>query len=347
MQSIKESVEESIKEITQITSKISFYIIIISSVLFAACDSAKPPTLAFVGPTSGRNSDLGIDGRNGFLLAIEQFNQRGGLDDTPVEYLLNDDQHDADIAKTIYSELIQNDDIEIIIGPMTSLIGTSIIDIINKSEKITISPTVTTSQLSDKDDNFFRVLSTTTIYAKKSAEFLFMKQGIKTVSIAYDTGNAAYSKGWHDNFSARFIALGGQIVSSTPFLSSDNLMVSEITQNSIEKSPDAIVIVANSMDTSLIIQQIRGKLPEQTILTAAWAGTERLVELAGRQVEGVFIPQYVDKMSQNASYLSFKEAYVQRFNREPGFASVTSYDATVTALKAMQLKDKKESLKQT
>lgn len=230
---------------------------------------------------------------------------------------------------------------------MTSLIGTSIIDIINKSEKITISPTVTTSQLSDKDDNFFRVLSTTTIYAKKSAEFLFMKQGIKTVSIAYDTGNAAYSKGWHDNFSARFIALGGQIVSSTPFLSSDNLMVSEITQNSIEKSPDAIVIVANSMDTSLIIQQIRGKLPEQTILTAAWAGTERLVELAGRQVEGVFIPQYVDKMSQNASYLSFKEAYVQRFNREPGFASVTSYDATVTALKAMQLKDKKESLKQT
>lgn len=45
----------------------------------AACSPQEPIRLGFVGGLSGRVADLGIDGRDGVLLAVEMRNKSGGL----------------------------------------------------------------------------------------------------------------------------------------------------------------------------------------------------------------------------------------------------------------------------
>ena len=69
--------------------------------------------------------------------------------------------------------------------------------------------------------------------------------------------------------------------------------------------------------------------------------------MAGKHVNGVLIPQYIDRQSRQSDFLQFRKDYVERFNHEPGFPSITGYNATHAALLAIQNKQPEESLKQT
>ncbi len=49
---------------------------------------------SFVGGLTGRLSDLGIGGRNGVMLAVEEINNAGGISGRPVKLITKDDKVD-------------------------------------------------------------------------------------------------------------------------------------------------------------------------------------------------------------------------------------------------------------
>ena len=57
-----------------------------------ACTPPEPVRIGFIGGLSGRVADLGIDGRNGAVLAVELRNKAGGIKGRKVELLVEDDQ---------------------------------------------------------------------------------------------------------------------------------------------------------------------------------------------------------------------------------------------------------------
>ena len=65
----------------------------------AACAPPEPLRLGFVGGLSGRVADLGIEGRNGAMLAVEQRNKLGGVNGRQVELVVEDDQQNVDAAR--------------------------------------------------------------------------------------------------------------------------------------------------------------------------------------------------------------------------------------------------------
>ena len=72
--------------------------LILSVALVTACSDPEPVKLGFIGGTSGRVADLGIAGRNGFLLAVEEQNAKGGINGRPIEIYFRDDQQNASLA---------------------------------------------------------------------------------------------------------------------------------------------------------------------------------------------------------------------------------------------------------
>ncbi len=59
--------------------------LLLAAWLLAACSDPQPVRIGFIGGTSGRAADLGIDSRNGVLLAVEQRNAAGGIGGRAVE----------------------------------------------------------------------------------------------------------------------------------------------------------------------------------------------------------------------------------------------------------------------
>ena len=61
------------------TSLLLVIVLAASSLLLSACGDKEPILLGFVAGVSGRTADLGIGGRNGLQLAIEQANAAGAI----------------------------------------------------------------------------------------------------------------------------------------------------------------------------------------------------------------------------------------------------------------------------
>ncbi|MDV7395842.1 ABC transporter substrate-binding protein, partial [Arthrospira platensis SPKY1] len=105
-------------------------------------------------------------------------------------------------------------------------------------------------------------------------------------------------------------------------------------QMALAYQPDALVVVANAIDTANLAQLLRKENQQLPMLTAEWAATEQLIELGGRAVQGLHVAQYFDRQGQQPRFLAFREAFVGRFGRQPGFPEVGAYDATQVVLEA-------------
>ncbi|MDD2897437.1 MAG: ABC transporter substrate-binding protein [Desulfuromonadaceae bacterium] len=315
-------------------------------VLLCACNKQEPVRLGFIGGLTGKVADLGVAGRNGVQLAIEQRNAAGGINGHPVELIVRDDEQNPDTARRVAGELIR-ENIELIIGPMTSSIAMAVLPQINASKSILLSPTVTTTELSGKDDNFLRVIGATTSYAAKNARFLFEKRGVRTVAVIYDINNASYTESWLTNFRAAFTSLGGKIVLIKKYPSNKDTVFQPLVVDLLAAKADSVLIISNAVDSAMICQQIHKIAPGQRIAMSEWASTERFIELAGTAAEGVVVSQFLDRNDTSQRFRDFITAYRSRFNQDPGFAGVAGYDAALVALDAITLCSKGASLKDT
>lgn len=318
---------------------------LLATLLFAmlGCAPPEPIRIGFLGGLSGRVADLGIGGRNGAILAVEMRNRQGGVKGRRVELIAEDDQQDTDAAKRAVERLLARK-VEVIVGPMTSVMALAVLPQMNAAGIPLISPTVTTNALTAVDDQFFRVVAPTATHASKSAELHFHKYGLRRVTLACDVRNKAYSESWAGDFRQSFEALGGQIVGEIAFDGSES--IAELASKVLARKPDGVIVVANSVDTALLVQHIRMRDASVRLGTAEWAATERLIELGGKAVEGLVVAQYVDRESTEPAYVAFRRAYRERFGDEPGFPGLTAFDATNVALDALAERAAGQTLKQ-
>lgn len=307
--------------------------------LLFACQKQEPIKIGFIGGLTGKVADLGVAGRNGVQLAVEQRNAAGGINGRTVELVVRDDEQNPETAKRVAGELISRK-IELIIGPMTSSVAIAILPQINASGSILLSPTVTTTELSARDDNFLRITGTTTSYAAKSARYQFEKLGVRTVAAIYDISNKSYTESWLKDFRTEFSALGGRIVLVKAFTSSKDTVFLPMVRELLAAKADSVLIISNSVDSSMICQQLRKLAPTQRIAMSEWAATERFTELAGAAAEGVIVSHFLDRSDTSKRFTEFMAAYRLRFNHDPGFAGVAGYDAGLVALDAYALRGK-------
>lgn len=310
------------------------------------CQPSGPIRLGFVGGLSGRVADLGIDGRNGAMLAVELRNKAGGVNGRQVELLIEDDEQNPEAARIAVSRLIERQ-VAAIIGPMTSGMATATVPLIDAAQVVMVSPTVTTSELNGRDDYFFRVLASTGTYARKSADHHFRSVGLRRVAAIHDLRNKAYSENWLADYRAAFTAAGGSLVTDVSFLSGDETLFAGLGRQLLRAKPDGILIIANSVDTAMLCQQLRKLDASIPIAAAEWAGTERLTELGGRAVEGIVLAQFLDRQGTQPTYLEFRRNYVASYGKEPGFAGLTAFDAANVVLEGLQHQAPGQSLKQT
>ena len=318
---------------------------VILGLVLSACSPPEPILIGFVGGTSGRAADLGVAGRDSVQLAIEERNQGGGISGRRLQLIVKDDEQDPEVAKRVVQELI-NEGVAAIIGPMTGAMGAAVAPIADQAKILLVSPTVTTEELSGKDDHFFRVSSTTREFARRTALYQLKTNRMRRVAAVYDLGNRAFSENWLKNFTEAF-AQGGQVVLTLGFQVGNDTTFLSIAQELLADDVDGVLIIANSMDSALLCQQIRKLDARIPIVLSDWGGTERLLELGGKAVEGVNVVQTFDRNSSAPRYQAFRQTYLERFHREPGFPGVYSYDATTVVLDALSQRQGEQSLKET
>lgn len=300
-------------------------------VCLIGCQKKEKLKIGFVGDLTGPMSELGINGRNGVLLAVEELNAAGGINGQTVELVTKDDKHQGEQALKVDKELI-NEGVVAIIGHMTSAMSVKAVPLMNDAEMVMISPT--TSKLAGIDDYFIRILP----YGKSNhflASYTYQRLGLENVAIVYDLSNAAFSELMKKDFTTEFATFGGQISIAKPYLSGPNVNYIEIVETLLQSQPQALLIIAGPLDTAMICQHIRMSGSQIPIMLNGWTGAKELIEHGGPAVEGVFYTNMFNQNSKIPRYVDFKSRFQKRFGSEPNFAAVYSYEAAQLLFKAL------------
>ncbi|MCW2634409.1 MAG: branched-chain amino acid transporter substrate-binding protein [Blastococcus sp.] len=151
--------------------------------------------IAFEGPLSGDNQQLGINEVNAAELAIKQANESGDLG-FKLELLRADDQGDPAIAPTAAAQVLQDDAVLGVVGPSFSGATNAVATTYGDADMAIISPSATNDTLSQSNyPTFHRVVPPDGLEGVQLAEFLAGK-GYKKVVVIDDLSD--YGKGVAD-----------------------------------------------------------------------------------------------------------------------------------------------------
>ena len=313
-------------------------------ILLGGCEEPAPIKVGFIGGLTGRSSDIGEASRNAVQLAVQQLNAAGGIDGRKIELLVRDDTNDPEVAGAAVRDL-HAAGAEAIIGPNVSAIAGGMLPVLNELEIVAVSPTVSSQAFVDIDDYLFRINWSTRYNAQLYAKH-YSNLGYRRVAAAIDDNNRVFSESWLREFSQGFEVAGGEVVGFEVFDSKKNDSYANTAKALLAMDAEALLLIANSIDTAQLAQQIRKFNIDVLLVATGWASSERVLALGGRTIEGLELAQSFNRDDESERYLAFREAYREQFQQEPDFASVAGYDAATVLFAGFAARDGSGSMKE-
>lgn len=311
--------------------------------LLSGCGPQPPIVIGFVGGVTNRNADNGQAGQNGVILAVEQFNRNGGLNGRLVQLVSYDDAQNP-VAAARAAQALVDAKVEAVIGPFTSSMAEVTVPILNRAGIFQVSPTVTSPAFYGQDDYLFRINRTTRDNARDYARIVAAR-GQRRVAVAYDLRNRSFTESWLKEFRQHLERRGSHVVTAVPYDSQPDTRFDTVVADMLKARPDGLFFISGALDVARLAQQARRQAPQLPMGASEWASTEQLLELGGAVVEGLLIAQNYNHEDRSPRFRDFTESYIKRFQSNPGYSSVSAYDAATVLLTALKQRREGESLK--
>lgn len=295
-------------------------IMLLSILIFLPRKTVK---MGFIADLTGRQSQLGISVRNGFLMAVNELNAEGGIKGREIVTLIKNNENDPDICILRTEEMVE-EGADVIIGPLTS----SMISPVLKASGTTpvISPTVSTDSVTGRDDMFFRVIPTASVQGKTLARTV-IDNGEQNILIIIDERNIEYTRAFAEGFSLEFEKETDnkpEIISFT-----DKSQFQDISQTFYEKSPDALVFVTSGIDGAAIIHQYAKIAPLPALYSSYWGKASKIHEYGGNSIDGMILIGGFENREPTERELEFDRKYRELYEIQSNFPARYSYEAVM------------------
>jgi branched-chain amino acid transport system substrate-binding protein len=201
--------------------------------------------VAILAPLSGAVPTFGVSTRDGALMAIEEWNAKGGVLGKQIEAVVADSQCSADPAVNAANKVIDQDKAKYIVGEVCSSASIPVSEIANEKGVLQISPTSTNPQVTTKIDGStkpftFRACFIDPFQGTVGAKFAMDNLKAKTAFIMFDQGND-YVRGLAEAFEEAFTKGGGTIVGKESY-TKDDTDFSAILAKVAAAKPDMIYL---------------------------------------------------------------------------------------------------------
>lgn len=301
----------------------------------AACGDKDPVIIGFAGQLEGPYSDLGVQGRNGAMLAVEHANSDGGLDGRPFRLLAKHDGNSPENARQAIKDL-HAAGAAIVVGHMTSSQSMASLPVAEELGLLLVSPTTSSPLFSNKKDPFFRVIPENTAWSRALARHCYTRDGVRSVVQITDMRNAAFAKLNNAAFSEAFTSLGGTISGRLAIPPDSTPSWDDLSDRVGRLAPEAIQVALASRDLAALVRRLRLKAPDIRIYSSMWGYTDELIEAGGGAVENIIFSVAYSGDNTSPNFVRFKSQYRNRFGRPPNFAAALGYEAASVAIHALR-----------
>ena len=301
----------------------------------AACGEPEPLRVGFAGPLEGRFSDLGVQGRNGLTMALEDINAAGGVQGRKLLLLAHDDGPTPETARTAILSLAA-DGVAAIVGPMTRVQTLAALPVAEEAGVPLLSPTTSTPLLSGRKDGFFRVIPASTTWARAMARHCLEQDGLRAVVTISDLDNEPYAAPYTEAFAERFTAGGGTVLAGLRVHSSQVGDWADIARQLRDLGTPAVHATTSARDLAALARQLRHQGQTLRIYSSMWACTSELLQAGGKAAEGILFAVSHSADNPRPEFRRFAGRYRERFGWEPNFAAAFGYECGLVLAEALR-----------
>ncbi|WP_370199646.1 ABC transporter substrate-binding protein [Roseibium sp.] len=296
--------------------------------ILAGAAQAEPVKVGMITTLSGGGAGLGIDARDGFMLAVKQ---AGNKD---LEVIIEDDQRKPDVAVQLADKMIQSDKVDVLTGIIWSNLAMAVVPSVTAQGKFYLSPNAGPSALAGKgcNPNYFSVAyqndnlhEAAGAYAKEAG---FKKSFILAPNYPAGKDSLTGYKRYYDG------ELAGEIY--TKLGQTD--YAAEIAQIRASGADSVFFFLPGGMGISFLKQYADSGvgLP---VVGPAFSFDQGILQAVGDAALGVKNTSQWSKDIDNDANKAFVESFQAEYGRLPSLYAAQGFDTANLLLSAMAKAD--------
>ena len=304
--------------------------------LGAGCSSAGTSIkIGAAGPFTGDLSKIGLDSLNALKLAVDEFNEAGGVDGRKVEVVVADDGGDPSKGTLMADKLASDPSVLGVIGPMNSSVVNAALPIYEKARLAIISQSATTSDLTDRGFSVMhRICPRDDAQGKAAAAFIFDELGARRAYVVDD--KSTYGQGLADEVAKDLQALGSVEVKRDQVSDKDRDFSSLVA---LIKSfrPDIVYMAfANPAQAANLAKQLSSAGVSARLMGGdGCREKDQLIGGGGEAVQGMYVTALGRDLREVPEAKEFVAKFEAKFKGMSIFSGQT-YEATKILLAAVQ-----------
>ncbi len=212
-------------------------------------------TVGLVMELTGPAGEYGQAGAKSVEMAFRDLNAAGGVRGCDLVTDTRDSQSQGNVAVDAATQLVQVKKVPVVIGGIISSVSIPILTSVTAPAKVvqispaSSSPTLTALGRDGKTNGiFFRTITSDALQGVAAAKYAVDK-GFKKLAIIHV--NSDFGVNMSAEFSRAYKALGGTIVSDTPYNEKQSSYASEVTA-AMSGSPDGLYLISTPVDGATI-----------------------------------------------------------------------------------------------
>jgi branched-chain amino acid transport system substrate-binding protein len=301
--------------------------------LFAAsCGPDESIRFSAVVPLGGDAEIYGQAVRKGIELGFEHLQADKELG-YQIEFKIVDSMSDPAVAKDLLTQEIDAGALAVI-GGVTSEEAMQMVEVADRYDRVLLSPSASTPQLTGISKNFYRVFPSDSREGTTMGNFGSGKLQLQNIVIIAKVDT--YAKGIVEVFKNEFERNGGEtldIIEYPPGAADFSGVVERVTA----LAPDGVYVAAYAEDIGRIISELRASGFKKRVLTTSAFAAPAAIEHIGDAAEGVFLTQAgFDVSSEDPLVATFVEAFRARYGLSPDLYSAHGYDAVMVLAQALR-----------
>jgi branched-chain amino acid transport system substrate-binding protein len=290
----------------------------------------KTYTIAYQGPLSGDNAQLGINMDNGVKLALEQ------AKDLPfnLKFTDSDDVGDPAQAPAAARKLIDNTNVVAVVGPAFSGATAASEPLFSQADLISVSPSATRADLTHLGfKSFVRVVTGDTIQGAQLADYTAKTLKAKSAYVVDDKSpyGAGLTKFVKEQLTTNGVTFKEEGLAPTKDYSA---LATKVTAAKV----DALVYGGYFAELALFAKALKSAGFKGAIVSGDGSKDEQLIKQAGAAAEGIYLTCACGgpTAAGDASADQFAKDYQAKFGTAPGTYSAEAFDAANLIIAAMK-----------
>jgi len=306
--------------------------------------SGEPIRIGASLPLTGDFAEPGEAARRGYEVWMEMVNESGGLLGRPVEMVIKDDQSDQNLVVTDYNALIDQDQVDLLLGTFSSLLNIPASAVAERAQMVYVEPAGGSPDMFNRGFEylFFAQQATAPHQADLFSEWvLSLPEGEKPATAAYIAADDPFGAPVAEGIQEQLEAGGVETVYSEIY-PPETVNFDAIASAIAGQKPDVIAQgSAGLQDGVNLITALSaaGYSPQQMFQASTPSFADQYSDAIGiENTEGIFFAVSYHVDAETPGNAEFLEAYRAKFDEDPpedaadGFAAAQVLQAAVEAV---------------